>query len=349
MDLQHKMLRSTIDILINKSIIDIQRDTHRSIRNFIDLGVYFAKGKNQKRFFMRMQSTIQDPQNPFYKLVTDMLSNIDIDIIKTLGTNLGCSSFTYGVNMIRKNEPELGVHIPPLTFFAWSEGDETSLAILKRDSELIAQGTEIGIFTHVFYVNSDMSRARDVFTLAREYSVCTFFILIEADLVTDEFLLMSQGVNNVIISVHVSRKDVNEVKDAFLRLHEARLMFGFHADYTYDMIDAVSSDEFLEPLIDAGCFFGGYICREESSKGIPEKMRNFVRSMRTSAGKPILIFDWFDDLNYIINVVSKGGDLIRIDSKGMARARTAPPESAIETEGLTLEEILKAVMPQITP
>ena len=347
MDLQHKMLRSTIDILINKSILDIQSDTYRSIRNFIDMGVYFAKGKNQKRFFMKMQATIQDPKNPFYKLVCDMLNNIDIDIIKTLGTNLGCSSFTYGVNMIRKKEPELGAHIPPLAFFTWNEGDKTSTKVLENNSRIIAEGMEFGLFTHVFYVDSDMSRARDVFMLAREYPVCTFFMLIKPDLVTDDFLLMTQGVNNVIISVHVTHECEGTEKDVFLKLHDARLMYGFHADYTSDIIDKISSDKFLDELINVGCFFGGYICREKNKNEIPEKMRNFVRNMRTGAGKSILIFDWFDDLNYIINVVSKGGDLIRIDASGKARARTAPPETAIETEGCPLEEIFKAVMPKI--
>ena len=347
MDLQHKMLRSTIDVLINKTIVDIQSDTHRSIRNFIDLGVYFAKGENQKRFFLRMQSTIQDPQNPFYKLVSDMLENIDTDIVKCLGTNLGCSSFTYGVNTIRKNEPRLGVHIPPLIFYMPGH-ERAPLSALKQASEIIVQGMELGIYTHAFYVNSDMSRTRDVFALAGEYSVCSFFMMIEPELVTDEFIMMTQGVNNVMISVNAGGGRAQAAREAFSRLHDARLMFGFHADYTKDDIDALSSDEFLDPFIEAGCFFGGYIYRGESRDAIPEKMRAFVHRMRTGEGKPMLIFDWFDDLNYIINVVSPGGDLLMIDDgAGTARARTAPRDAAVEIGGSALSEVLKKIMPPL--
>ena len=82
---------------------------------------------------------------------------------------------------------------------------------------IIAEGMEFGLFTHVFYVDSDMSRARDVFMLAREYPVCTFFMLIKPDLVTDDFLLMTQGVNNVIISVHVTHECEGTEKDVFLK------------------------------------------------------------------------------------------------------------------------------------
>ncbi|MBQ3378999.1 MAG: hypothetical protein IJG50_03935 [Clostridia bacterium] len=347
MDLQHKMLRSTIDVLINKTIVDIQSDTHRSIRNFIDLGVYFAKGKNQKRFFLRMQSTIQDPQNPFYKLVSDMLDNIDTDIIKSLGTNLGCSSFTYGVNTIRKNEPLLGVHIPPLVFHMPGDGPGKAGA-LKRTGGVIAQGMELGVYTHAFYVNSDMQRARDVFTLAGEYAICSFFMLIEPQLVTDDFLLMAQGVNNVIISVKAAKGCEDEACAAFRKLHEARLMFGFHADYDEDTMDYLSSDAFLDPFIETGCFFGGYIYRGENKAAIPEKMRDFVRLMRTGEGKPILLFDWFDDLNYIIKVVSPGGDLLMIDDGAdTARARTAPDEKAVKMGERPLEDVLKEVMPEL--
>lgn len=347
MELQHKMLRSTIDVLINKTIVDIQSDTHRSIRNFIDLGVYFAKGRNQKRFFMKMQSTIQDPQNPFYKLVSDMLKNIDIDIVKGLGLNLGCTTFTYGVNTIRKNEPELGVHIPPLVFHVPAEGRPSAAAMARAD-EIIAQGEELGTYTHVFYVNSDMSRARDVFELARKHSVCSFFMLIEPELVTPEFIMMTQGANNVMISIKVSPENGDDAAEAFGLLHEARLMFGFHADYTEGTIDRLTSDEFIDPFIGAGCFFGGYIYRGGDTQSIPEKMREFVREMRTGAGKPILLFDWFDDLNYIINVVSPGGDLLVVDeSRDTARARTAAENAAVKIDGKPLEDVLKAVMPPL--
>lgn len=345
MDLQHKMLRSTVDILISKTIVDIQRDTYRSIRNFVDLGVYFAKGENQKLFFKRMQATIQNPQNPFYKLVADMLKNIDIDVIKTLGTNLGCSSFTYGVNMIRENEKRLSAHIPSMLIFDWDDGADPLKAI-KQSTELIAQGMELGIFTHVFYANKNPGRAYDVFSIAREFPFCSFFMLVSPQLIDDDFILMSKGVNNVLISVEGSPSLEPVFLDALATLHNARCVYGIHAYYIDETADQVRADSFVDALIDAGCFFLGYIYdRRDKNPDTLSEMRSFVRMMRTHQGKSILAFDWYGDLKVIIDAISKGSDLLKILDKGTARARNG--EVSVNVEGLSLEEIILQVMPAI--
>ena len=344
MDIQHRMLRSTIEVLINKTVLDIQRDTHRSIRNFIDLGVSFAKGKNQKRFFDRMYSTIQDVNNPFYKLVSDVLTNLDVDTIKTVGTNLGCTSFTYGVNLIRKSEPALGVHIPPLIYFAWQDGDEASLPILKRDSELIAQAMEIGIYTYVFQANGDMSRVRDVFSLAEEYKICTFFLAIDPKIVSDELIELSERARNVIIGVEASPvKELN--LDAMRFLHDKRCMFGCYIEYTDDSLERAISDEFVDSLISAGCYFGAYLYVKKGVP-VPQTMIDFVRKMRSSAGKKILMFDCLYDLSYISRVISEGGDILRIKADGTATAGLLqePDDRSVNVAGMDLNGILKEIM-----
>lgn len=347
MDLQHKMLRSTIEILINKAIVEMQSDTRRSIRNFIDLGVYFAKGENQKKFFMRMQSTIQDAQNPFYKLVSDMLEKIDIDTVKTLGLNMGCSTFTHGVNTIRKLEPELGFHIPPLVFYTWEENEKNNRILTpEHERRLISEGEELGIFTHAFYVNRDLYRAREIFQTAKENPLCSFFMLAEAEIVDDEFIKLAYNANNVMISLCVPSDGMTDAhSEAFMRMRKARLMFGLHVFYNEETLDYAISDEFLDPFIDEGCFFCGYISK--CKDGVPEKMTDYVHKMRTGAGKPMLIFDWKADMDYIIGVFSKGGDLIKLTPDGGAYRRNDSPENKIEIKNMSLVEILKATMPPL--
>ena len=45
---QEVLARTIIETMLNKALRDIERDPDRSIRNLIDLGINFAKGRFQQ-------------------------------------------------------------------------------------------------------------------------------------------------------------------------------------------------------------------------------------------------------------------------------------------------------------
>lgn len=51
MEYQHRVMRGTVGVIINKAIRDIRTDPKRSIRNLADLGDNFSTSAAQKRFF----------------------------------------------------------------------------------------------------------------------------------------------------------------------------------------------------------------------------------------------------------------------------------------------------------
>ncbi len=353
MDLQHKMLRSTINVLISKAIRDIESDRHRGIRNLVDLGVSFGKGENQKRFFAYMQNIIQDPQNPFYSLVGSIVENIDHSRITTLGINLGASSFTHGVTKIRRLESELGVHIPPMLIFDAPPEHVSPLIPLKLMSDLVAQAFELGCFTNIVSVNS-LSYAQDVISVAHEHTADTFFLKVKPEVITDEFIEACRTADNVAVFMHVScgiKGITLEVQSAFAKMREARMAFGFYSFYDEENISDLSSEDFVSALIDMGCFFGVYGPKRETHSSSDVFIHNFVEKMRSSAGKSILLFDWAGDCQTMYEVISPGTCSLHILADGTIKAKNAGTAAksvkSVKYTGQPLNEILSEVMPAL--
>lgn len=48
---RHIIVRTLIELAVGKGLRDMETDLVRSVRNLVDLGGYFAKGRFQQTFF----------------------------------------------------------------------------------------------------------------------------------------------------------------------------------------------------------------------------------------------------------------------------------------------------------
>lgn len=112
LELQHRLIRRTINIAVSKAMEDMKSNTNRSIRNLIDLGLFFSTCENQKWFFNAAKNVIANPKNPYNSLVKRMISDVNNDTIKKVGLNLGYSSLVYGANKLKKSRIIWGFLFP---------------------------------------------------------------------------------------------------------------------------------------------------------------------------------------------------------------------------------------------
>src|SRR5699024_10096147 len=96
------LIRTLAETMASKIIRDIKTGTNRSLRNSIDLGLYFSKGPVQKEFFGLAKSIAHNSNNMYLPLIKRAFENVDENIIKTVGLNLGISSFTTGAKQIQE-------------------------------------------------------------------------------------------------------------------------------------------------------------------------------------------------------------------------------------------------------
>ena len=61
LELQHRLIRQSINIAVSKAMEDMMGNTRRSIRNLLDLGLLFSTSENQKWFFNAAKKVIAYP------------------------------------------------------------------------------------------------------------------------------------------------------------------------------------------------------------------------------------------------------------------------------------------------
>ena len=58
--------RLSIEAVVRKAIRDVQDDPRRGLRNLIDMGESFAKGRFQKPFLQRIQTMLEKEDSAYY-------------------------------------------------------------------------------------------------------------------------------------------------------------------------------------------------------------------------------------------------------------------------------------------
>lgn len=111
---------------------------------------------------------------------------------------------------------------------------------------------------------------------------------------------------------------------AMARLKESKALFGFSATVTRYNADLLSSEEFVDTMIERGCAFGWYfiyipIGRNPQLDLMPtpeqrDMLRQRVKDMRDT--KPIMIADFWNDGPLVGGCIAGGRRYLHINSKG---------------------------------
>lgn len=136
-----------------------------------------------------------------------------------------------------------------------------------------------------------------------------------------------------MISLEGFRKETDErrgkgvfdkVMQAMDNLREAGVLFGFSVTQTRANTDVVTSFEFIDMLIEKGCYIGWYFQFLPIGKDpdislvpLPEqrlKLKKFIEEVR--ATRPIFIGDFWNDGPFVGGCISSGRRYIHINHKG---------------------------------
>ena len=71
--MQRDFKRISIENIVHKAFMDIEEDPRRGLRNLVDLGVNFAKGRFQKPFLRTIQNMLEDEESAYYTLLEQLL------------------------------------------------------------------------------------------------------------------------------------------------------------------------------------------------------------------------------------------------------------------------------------
>ena len=342
MDMHYRLIRQSIDIAVSKALKDMQSDSKRSVRNLIDLGLFFAKSENQKGFFNAAKKMLSKPANPYFKLVARMITEVNQETIKTVGINLGYNSLTYGANKLRKAQKASGISLPWMVVFDVSKMDADFLDFMEQ---FIRYGRALGIYCYVFHGCKSVDM-QAVCSLTNQFAECVFVLAADPQEFTERTAILLKDIHNMIVLVRVveSGPESERCAGAFRILRGNRCFFGFQTRYSENNLYRVTAPESVETAILHGNLFGLYTVDGEVSKNCKNQLYHFVCSQRGVKGKPLVTFDWNRDIGSISKGIQSDGGYTVIDS--LDKAYYSHKESENRAE-FPILEVIKESMSRI--
>ena len=148
-------------------------------------------------------------------------------------------------------------------------GNRMNLSYEELDS-IITQGERsLGVYLYMYTGGEPLVRKDDIIRLCEKHDDCEFHAFTNGTLVDDAFCEEMRRVGNLSLSISLEGfENANDgrrgdgcferVMEAMDRLKAHGLVFGTSICYTRNNVEAVTSDEFLDMIIEKGCRYAWY-------------------------------------------------------------------------------------------
>ena len=190
----------------------------------------------------------------------------------------------------------------------------------------------------MFTGGEPLIRKNDILRLCREHKNCTFLAYTNATLIDQKFCDDMKDVGNLTLALSIEgseeSNDSRRGKGAYERtikamelLKKNKCIYGLSICYTSQNVDKVTSDEFIDLMIEKGAKFALYFNYMPVGTGAvegliptPEQrthMYFWLKKMRNGkTGKPLFVMDFQDDGEYVGGCIAGGRNYFHINSAG---------------------------------
>lgn len=199
---------------------------------------------------------------------------------------------------------------------------------------VLNQAKEMGIHFCVVSGGEPLFHPR-IFDIFEKHNDVIFHMYTNGSLINEKACERFAAVGNVIPAISIEGYEnetdkrrgpghFRQVMKAMDLLKEAKVLFGFSATLTRQNADILSSDDFIDLMIEKGCILGWFfmyvpIGREPNLELMitPEQRgRQFERLMQLRATKPILLADFWNDGPVVGGCISGGRKYFHVNANG---------------------------------
>ena len=294
------------------------------------------------------RAVINDPDNNMHQLIMNTLQGVDNGVLKAFFVNFFLNANIIGWPIQEKFRKKYNCNIPWAILLdptsacnlhctgCWAAeyGNKLNLSFEEIDS-IIRQGKELGVYMYIYTGGEPLVRKNDLIRLCEKHSDCQFLAFTNATLIDESFADDMLRVKNFIPAISLEGFETatdgrrgNGVYQKVVRamniLKEKKLPFGISACYTSQNLDSISSDTFLDQLVEWGARFIWYFHYMPVGKdAVPallpnpqqrEQMYHRIRAIRAS--KPIFAMDFQNDGEYVGGCIAGGRRYLHINANG---------------------------------
>ena len=293
-------------------------------------------------------NVLDHPEGNMYQLVMNIIHDIDNEVLKKTFENFFLNASVLGWPKQQEYRDKLGCNIPWAILMdptsacnlhctgCWAAEYGNKLNMTYEElSDIIRQGKEFGTYMYILSGGEPTVRKKDIFRLCEEHNDCQFLAFTNGTLIDEAFAAEMLRVKNFIPAISVEgfeeatdfrrgKGTYQSVMRAMDVLKEKRLPFGISCCYTSKNIDSISSDEFMDAMIEKGARFAWYfhympVGNEAVTELLPtpeQRTEMYHRVRRFRQTKPIFALDFQNDGEYVNGCIAGGRNYLHINANG---------------------------------
>ena len=347
----HKATRAAFGAAIDLAMKHVNKDRQKGLMDLVDLAEKFMGNQFSKGAYDGARKLIQDPDSKWMQYVNRALDELDPNVIKMTALNLGFEAAFHGTRTIRKMREVHQCNIPWLILMdptsacnlhctgCWAAeyGHKLNLSYEELD-DIITQGKKLGIYFYMYTGGEPLVRKKDIIRLCRKHNDCAFHAFTNGTLVDEAFCQEMKEVGNLSLSISLEGfEEVNDLRrgeGVFDRVMHAMdllkangQLFGTSICYTSKNVEVVTSDEFLDMIIEKGCRFSWYfhympVGNDAAPELMPSReqrtyMYHRIREIRAGeGGKQIYTMDFQNDGEFVGGCIAGGRNYCHINPNG---------------------------------
>lgn len=351
MSAKDKIVKAGLFAATDKAIKYIKKDPEKNIPKFADRVFSLFSGIFPGKTLDGMKKGAKDPDNIYIQLAKNIINDTDPAILKQMVYAFGYEAGLKGTKQVRETREKYDCNIPWLLLMdptsacnlnckgCWAAEYGHKLNLSLEDMQnIVSQGKELGTHIYMYTGGEPLIRKKDIIKICEQNPDCVFLAYTNATLIDQQFCDDMKRVGNLSLALSIEgSEESNDWRrgDGAYRttlekmdlLKKNKIIFGISVCYTRSNVDYVTSNQFIDLMIEKGVKFGFYfnympVGSEADKNLIPSPaqrkyMYHWLRRIRNSRmGKPMFIFDFQDDGEFVGGCIAAGRNYFHINSRG---------------------------------
>ena len=323
-------------------------DPEKNLPRILAWADAFDKGghfESQRAAFHRV---LDDPDGNWYRLIKSLWTDVDADVRKRLFENFVINATLVGWNRQEKARAEYGCNVPWAILLdptsacnlhctgCWAAeyGNRLNLTYDELD-DIVNQANELGTYMFLFSGGEPLVRKTDIIRLCEAHQDCVFLAFTNGTLIDERFVEDMLRVKNFLPAISVEGFEeatdgrrgagtYQAVMRAMDLLREKRLPFGASCCYTSANYDSISSEAFIDLLIEKGAKFAWFfhympVGNDAAVELLPNPAQReaFMRRIREYRDtKPLFTIDFQNDGEYVGGCIAGARNYLHINANG---------------------------------
>lgn len=225
---KNNITSAIVRLAVEDGIKNIKEDSHRGIRNLVELGGMFSNGRFQREFFDLAYKELQDENSTYYKLTEKIIEETNTDTLTNFGFNLGYNSWTKGAKIIRDIEEKEKFNIPWCIQFDFRNKIDLSSEMIL---DIIKQGKNLGIYTYILYLDKNNANFSNLLKILPMEKSCAFILFFQENLLEDKDIEYLSMINNVMLIIDMDTKDKKNIERKIDFLKKKQCLIGGFSRY----------------------------------------------------------------------------------------------------------------------